>query len=325
MADRNIRWGIMGAGWISGKFASDLKHAQGAELVAVASQSAERAKSFAAEYGIPRAYDNYEEFAADPDIDIVYIGTLHPMHKDCALCCLRAGKAVLCEKPFTMNAAEAEELIQTARENNVFLMEAMWTRYLPAIVQARKWIEAGEIGEIKSVTANFSFDIGWQPEHRLLNKELGGGSLLDAGIYPISFASMVFGKQPDRIASSAHIGATGVDERFSALFVYDGDRTALLNGGVRLMMRNEAYIYGTSGYIHVPNFLAAREAFLRRADGVDISFKDKRETHGYLFEAEEAMRCLREGLLESPVMPLAETLEIMRTMDALRAQWGLQY
>lgn len=325
MSNRTIRWGIIGAGGISDKFANDLKAVPGAELVAVAAQSADRARSFADRYNIPYAYGSYEELVRRDDIDIVYIGTLHPMHKDGALLCLNAGKAVLCEKPFTMNAAEAEELIRTAREKKLFLMEAMWTRYLPTIVQTRQWISEGAIGEVKSVTANFSFDIGFQPEHRLLNKKLGGGSLLDAGIYPISFASMVFGQQPDKISSTAYIGETEVDERFSALFEYSGNRTALLNGGVRLRMVNEAYIYGTQGYIHVPNFLWSREAHLHRADGVRVSIHDDRKTHGYNYEAAEAMKCLREGRLESSIMPLDETLRIMQTLDALRHQWGLEY
>lgn len=319
-----IRWGIIGAGWISGKFAADLKHVEDAELVAVASQSLDKATSFAARYDIPHAYGNYEELLQQ-DIDIVYIGTLHPMHKDNVLQCLQAGKAVLCEKPFTMDAAEAELLIQTARDRGVFLMEAMWTRYLPPIVQSRQWIDEGQIGEVKTVTANFSFDLGWQPEHRLLNKKLGGGSLLDAGIYPVSFASMVFGKQPEQIASSAYIGETGVDERFSAMFQYDGGRTAMLNGGVRLRMRNEAYIYGTHGYIHLPEFLSSRAAYLYRDDAVSATITDERQTHGYNYEAEEAMKCLREGKLESRIMPLDETHAIMQTLDAMRKQWGLEY
>jgi len=325
MSNRTIRWGIIGAGGISSKFASDLKSVPNAELVAVAAQSADRARSFAERYDIPHAYGSYEELVSRDDIDIVYIGTLHPMHKDGVLLCLNAGKAVLCEKPFTMDASEAEVLIRTAREKKLFLMEAMWTRYLPTIVQTRKWIAEGAIGEVKSVTANFSFDIGFQPEHRLLNKKLGGGSLLDAGIYPVSFASMVFGQQPDKIMSTAYIGETGVDERFSALFEYSGNRTASLNGGVRLQMVNEAYIYGTEGYIRVPDFLWSRVAYLYRADGVRQTLHDDRKTHGYNYEAAEATRCLLEGRLESSIMPLDETLKIMQTLDAMRKQWGLEY
>lgn len=224
-----------------------------------------------------------------------------------------------------MNAQEAEELIQVARENNTFLMEAMWTRYLPAIVQTRKWIKEGKIGEIKMLTANFGFDIGWAPESRLLDKKLGGGALLDAGIYPVSFASMIFGEQPTEIKSSALIGQTGVDERFSALFEYQNGQTAQLNASVRLKLSNDAFIYGTEGYIHLPNFLGGEAAYLHRSDSDSVEFKDDRKLNGYIHEAEEAMNCLREGRKESLIMPLDETHDIMETMDALRKQWGLEY
>jgi predicted dehydrogenase len=325
MAEKKMKWGIMGPGSISRKFATDLAHSKNAELVAVASRTLEKAEVFAKDFQAARAYGSYEEFVQDKEVEIVYIGTLHPMHKDNVLQCLRAGKAVLCEKPFAMNAQEAEEIIQVARDNNTFLMEAMWTRYLPPIVQARQWIEAGSIGEVKSLTANFGFNIGWQPGHRLLDKKLGGGALLDAGIYPVSFASMIFGQQPDRITSSAHIGETGVDERFSALFEYNGGQTATLNAAVQLKLSNDAFIYGTEGYIHIPDFLFGKSAFLHRADGVKIDFIDSRKMDGYIFEAEEAMKCLREGRKESKIMPLDETLDIMQTLDSMRKQWGLEY
>ncbi|GIN56411.1 Gfo/Idh/MocA family protein [Lederbergia ruris] len=325
MTEQKIKWGIMGAGNISRKFASDLVQSENAELVAVASKTEGKATAFASEFSIERTYADYAAFVQDQDIEIVYIGTLHTQHKDCALQCLRAGKAVLCEKPFTMDAEEAEELIQVARENNTFLMEAMWTRYLPAIVQAKKWLEEGKIGEVRMLTANFGFDVGWSPNSRLLDKKLGGGAMLDAGIYPISFASFVFGQQPTEIKSSAHIGETGVDEHFSALFEYPDGKTAMLNSGVRLNLANDAFIYGTEGYIRLPNFLFGDGAFLHQSGSEVVEFQDDRKLQGYIFEAEEAMRCLRAGKLESSIMPLEETYDIMKTMDALRKQWGLEY
>ncbi|MBD2843887.1 Gfo/Idh/MocA family oxidoreductase [Paenibacillus sp. IB182496] len=315
----------MGAGNISRKFAKDLAYAEGAELTAVASQTLEKAEKFAAELSIPRAYGSYEEFLKDDNVDIVYIGTLHPMHLEGILQCLRAGKAVLCEKPFTMNAEEAAEAVRVAREHDTFLMEAMWTRYLPPLVQARQWIEAGKIGEVVQVHANFGFNAGWNPGGRLLDKKLGGGALLDAGIYPVSFASMIFGRQPDRISSTAHLGETGVDERFSALFEYDGGQTALLSGAVRLRLSNNAYVYGTEGFIHLPNFLFGPSATLHANGEEPVVFDEPREANGYNFEAEEAMRCLREGRKESAIMPLDETQAVMQTLDTLRRQWGLEY
>lgn len=325
MANRKIKWGIMGPGGISRKFASDLIHSDNAELVAVASRTEEKAEAFAKDFQVSSAYGSYEEFVQDKEVEIVYIGTLHPMHKECALLCLEAGKAILCEKPLTMNAQEAEEIVQAARENETFAMEAMWTRYLPSVVQTRKWIEEGRIGEVKSVTANFGFNAGWNPESRLLDKKLGGGALLDAGIYPISFASMIFGRQPERIMSTAYIGETGVDERFSALFEYKDGQTANLNASVRLQLSSDAFIYGTEGYIHVPNFVFAGSTFLHRSDAVSEEFKDHRKLNGYIFEAEEAMKCLQEGRTESSIVPLDETYELMKTMDEMRKQWGLEY
>lgn len=325
MAIRKIKWGILGPGGISSKFAKDLALAEGAELTAVGSRSLERAEQFAKAFNIPRAYGSYEELLNDSDVDIIYIGTLHPMHKDQALACLNAGKAVICEKPFTINAAEAEEIVRVAREKKLFVMEAMWTRYLPPIVQVREWLKEGVIGEVRLVKADFGFDIGWQPEGRLLNKELGGGALLDAGIYPISLASMVYGEQPSKIMSSVHIGETGVDEQFSVLFEYEGGRTAALNSSVRLKMTNDAFLFGTKGYIHIPNFLFGPSASLHVNGEEPVHFVDDRKFNGYKFEAEVAMECLREGRLESDIMPLDETVQIMKTMDTIRAQWNLKY
>lgn len=325
MSLRTIKWGIFGPGGISSKFAQDLAFAAGAELVAVGGRSLEKAERFAKEHQAPRAYGSLEELAADPDVDIVYIGTLHTVHRENAVALLRAGKSVLCEKPFAMNAAETSDMIQAARENGVFLMEAMWTRYLPPIRKVREWLAEGRIGEVRMLKADFGFDIGWAPESRLLDPALGGGALLDAGIYPVSFASMVFGAQPDKIMSSARIGQTGVDEQFSLLFEYEGGRTAALNGAVQLGMVSDAYIYGTKGYIHIPNFLFGKTASLHVRGEEPVHFADDREAKGYAFEAEEAMSCLREGKLESSVMPVEETLSIMGTLDAIRKQWGLRY
>jgi len=325
MSVQTIKWGILGPGWISSKFVKDLAFAEGAELVAVGGRNLEKAERFAKEYQIPRAYGSVEELTQDSEVDIVYVGTLHPIHKENVLALLRAGKAVLCEKPFTMNAAEAREIIALAREKRVFLMEAMWTRFLPPIRKVMEWIGDGKIGEVRVLKADFGFDVGWAPESRLLDPALGGGALLDAGIYPVSFASLIYGAAPSKITSSAKLGKTGVDEHFSLLFEYEGGQTASLNGAVRLDMVNDAYIYGTNGYIHVPNFLFGKSAFLHPKNGTAESIEDDREAEGYRFEAEEAMNALREGRLESSIIPLDETLAIMETLDTIRKQWGLRY
>lgn len=322
---RTVKWGIMGPGGISDNFASELKHAPGAELVAVGGRSKEKAKAFAAKHGVPRAYGSCAELAADPEVEIVYIGTLHPIHKENVLTLLAAGKSILCEKPFTVTAAEAREIVALARQRGLFAMEAMWTRYLPVIRQAREWLRSGVIGEVKLLKAEFGFDAGWNPEGRLLDREKGGGTLLDAGIYPVSLASMVFGGRPSRIQSTARIGVTGVDEQFSLLFDYEGGATASLHGSVLLDMNNDAWIYGTKGKIHIPNFLAAKEATLFVNGEEPKTVRDDRTFVGHAFQAIEAMNCLREGRLESADMTLDETVELMETLDAIRAQWNLKY
>lgn len=325
MAVQTMKWGIIGAGWISGKFVRDLAYAEGAEVAAVAARSLESAQEFADKFGIAKAYGSYEELAGDPEIDIVYIGTIHPAHKDNMLLCLQAGKSVLCEKPFTMTAAEAEEAARCAEENGVFLMEAMWTRFLAPIRQVRAWLAEDRIGEVRLVKADFGFNVGWSPDGRLLDPHKGGGALLDAGIYPISFASMIYGEQPARIESQVRIGKTGVDEQFSLLFEYNGGKTALLNAAVQLSLVNDAYVYGTKGYIHIPNFLMATTAKLHVHGEETVEHTDHREAEGYALEAEEAMNALREGKKQSDIMPVSETVAIMRTLDSIREQWNLRY
>jgi predicted dehydrogenase len=322
---RKIRWGILAAGGIARKFAEDLKRVPDAEAVAIGSRSRETAEAFAGEFGIPKAYGSYEELVRDPDVDIVYVASIHNAHKENVLLCLNAGKAVLNEKPFTVSAAETETLIRTARDKGLFLMEAMWTRYLPAIRKVREWIAEGRIGEVRSMHANFGYHAVRDPEGRLLNPHKAGGALLDVGIYPVSFASLVFGMQPERISSHAYIGDTGVDESNAMLFAYPGGRSATLQSAVQLQLDNNCDIYGSKGKIHIPNFWMAKEAVLQTSDGETERFSYDGDRIGYAFEAEEAGRCLREGLTESPDMPLDETLAIMRTMDEIRRQWGLRY
>lgn len=325
MAEKIIKWGILGTGGIASAFARDLNFAKNTEKLAVGSRTKESAEKFAMEHGISRAYGSYEELVQDIDVDAIYVATPHPFHKDNVLACLRAGKAVLCEKPFTINSGELEEIIQFARDQKLFLMEAMWTRFLPPIIKVREWIDSGEIGEVLLVKADFGFRAPWEPERRLLNPALGGGALLDVGIYPVTFASMIFGTNPERILSTAHIGETGVDEQFSIIMSYPSGKTATLNGAFRVGLTNEASIHGTKGYIRIPSFHSAKTATLYR-DGEEVeTFKDDRKCAGYTFEIEEVGRCLSQGLLESPAVPLDESLEIMKLMDEIRGQWGLKY
>lgn len=231
----------------------------------------------------------------------------------------------MCEKPFTLNAKEMEEVIHCAKNTKLFLMEAMWTRFLPALVKVRELLRSHVIGEIRQVKADFGFRGEWNPQNRLLNPQLGGGALLDVGIYSASFASMVFGVQPSRISSISYLGETGVDEQYMALFGYPGGKMAALSGAVRTETPHDAWILGTEGYIKIPDFWHAQSVILglngMETENFDLPYLGT----GYNYEAAEAMSCLRQGKLESDVMPLQESLDIMKTLDQIRAQWGLKY
>ncbi|ULO06750.1 Gfo/Idh/MocA family oxidoreductase [Paenibacillus sp. 19GGS1-52] len=321
-----VKWGILSTGWIAHQFVTDLAHASNGVAYAVGSRTQESADEFAKNHGVPVAYATYEELVNDPEVDAVYIGTPHPFHKDNVLLALRAGKAVLCEKPFTVNSGELEEIVAYAREQKLFLMEAMWARCIPAIIKIKEWLAAGRIGDVRLIKADLGFRSEWNPEGRLLNPKLGGGALLDVGIYPISFASMIFGPNPESISSTVHIGETGVDEHFSLLLSYGGGRTASLNGGIRLNLQEDAQIYGTEGRIVLPeNVVNPRSAVLYVGDKIVETFEDDRLSIGYAFEAEEVGRCLQAGLTESSAITLDESLAIMKLLDQIRASWGLTY
>lgn len=324
MTDK-IRWGILSTGWIAKKFAEGLSVLPDAEIVAVGSRVQETANAFGDRFSVPHRHASYKALAADPDVDVVYVGTPHPFHKDNSLLCLEAGKAVLCEKPFAINAGEAEEAISLAREKGLFLMEAMWTRYIPIIVKLRELLADGVIGEVRMLTADLGFRSEFDPKSRLFDPELGGGALLDVGIYPISFASMVLGT-PSHIVSMATMGRTGVDEQAGIVFGYDGGQLAILHTALQTNTAIEATVMGTKGKIRVHSPWFYGTALTLSIEGSeDEVFSLPYEGNGYNFEAAEVMRCLREDKLESDVMPLDETLAIMRTMDAIRAQWRLEY
>ncbi|MCX7773388.1 MAG: Gfo/Idh/MocA family oxidoreductase, partial [Clostridia bacterium] len=306
-----IRWGIMAPGSIAHPFVEGLITLKEAKVVAVGSRNLNRAHSFCHQYKIPRAYGSYEELASDPEIDIIYVATPHPFHKDCVKLCLNAGKAVLCEKPFTLNARDSLELAELAREKKLFLMEAMWTRFLPAMAKVRSWLKQGVIGEIRSMKADIGYRSEFDPESRLFDPSLGGGALLDIGIYAVSLASMVFGKQPDTIKSVVEMAPTGVDEQSGILFGYDKGRFASISTAIRTTFVNDAVIYGTEGYIHIPDFYHAQQAILYPKDGRKEAFGPMFTSTGYQYEALEVMSCLHEDRLESNVMPLDETVAIM--------------
>jgi predicted dehydrogenase len=320
-----LRWGIIGAGHIGRKFAIGIQASEFGRLVAVGSRTLEKAETLGKEFSAPHCYASYQAVADDPEVDAVYIGLPHPMHKDAALLGLRAGKAVLCEKPFTVNTKEARAVISLARRKKLFLMEAVWSRFLPTLTKVRQIVASGVIGEVRMVIADFSFRGAWNPEGRLLNPHLAGGGLLDVGIYPLSLSGMILG-QPLEVVSLSHIGETGVDEQAGIILKYDAGRLAVLACGVRTQSPMEARILGTEGSIHLHSVWWKGERLT-----LTVAGKPPEEMslpmvgNGYNYEADEVARCIQAGETESDVMPLDETLSQMRTMDRIRAKWGLRY
>ncbi len=324
---QEIKWGIIGCGGIAHVFAESLSALGHGILLAGASRTPGRAQAFAGKHGMERVYTDYEALVADPDVVAVYIATTHNFHFENAKLCLENGKHVLCEKPFTVNAAQMVELIALAREKNLFMMEAVWARFLPAVRKLRELLAEGVIGEVLTVKGDFSIDGSeFDKVHRLRNRDLAGGALLDLGIYPITMAAMVFGAQPSRIQSSAVIGDTGVDDRSFYLFDYDGGRRAVLSSSFTDRVPTEAVVCGTKGYIRVPNFPGTQELHIHRVGAAPETLRLAfGEGENFTFEIAEAMECIAAGKIESNLLPLSETLAVMQTMDTLRAQWGLKY
>jgi predicted dehydrogenase len=317
MTDEPLRWGIMGTGGIAGAFAEDLKLTGSGVVAAVGSRSADSADRFADRLGVGARHSSYEALANDPDIDVVYVATPHPMHHGNARLALEAGKPVLVEKPFTMNAEEARDLVALARERGLFLMEAMWTRFLPHVRHIRELLP--RLGDVVTVTADHGQWFAEDPAFRLFAPELGGGALLDLGIYPVSFASMVLGA-PDRVVGLAAPAFTGVDAQMSMLFGYASGAHAVLNCTLRAVSPTIATIIGTDARIEVEGpFYAPASFTLIPREGDRSRFEYVDEGRGLRHQADEVARRLAAGETESPHMPLDETVSIMATMDAVLA------
>ncbi len=322
---RKFRWGILGTGAIARQFVRGLRPLPGAEVFAVGSRSEASAVEFADKRNIPRRHASYDDLASDPDVDVVYVATPHPFHAENATLCLEAGKAVLCEKPFSVNAAEAERVVELARERGLFIMEGMWTRFFPLMEEVRRLVSEGDIGEVRMLNVDFGFRADPDPASRLFDQKLGGGALLDVGVYCVSFASMVLG-QPSGSVGLAHLGETGVDEQASVVLEHEGGRLANLSIGIRTATPQEATIIGTEAYIriHAP-WWRPTSMTISRPGAEDETVEVPVSGNGFNYEAAEVMRCLEAGKTESDVMPLDETLSVMRTMDRIREAWGLRY
>lgn len=305
---KTIKWGIIGLGTISRKFATGLQSAANAEIYAVASRTQDKADAFGDEFGAQKKYSSYEALVNDADVDVVYIGTPHTMHKPNTLLCLNAGKHVLCEKPFAVNASEVKEMIALAREKNLFLMDAVWTRYFPIMIKLRELLAEKAIGDVMLVQSDFGYRTGSiNPESRTYSPDFAGGALLDVGVYPIQLASMVYGKQPTDIVSQVTLGTTGVDELSVSVFKYSDYEMATMTTAVRLNTPHETRIMGSKGLISIPDWWHPTEMTVQIQGEDSQTYTYDLDGNGYNYEAEEVGRCIREGLLESDVMSLDES------------------
>lgn len=321
-----VRWGMLATGGIAHKLAQAIADSEGGTLHAVASRTLENAQRFARQWQIPRHYGSYAELVADTEVDVVYIATPHSFHYDNMLLCLNAGKHVLCEKPLTLDAAQARVCIELARSKGLFLMEAVWTRFMPAIQQAMQWVKEGAIGEVKLIQADFCLNVPFNPLHRLYAPELGGGALLDLGIYPLTFATLFLGL-PDSFTSTAHLNAqTGVDELVAMTLHYDSGALAQLSTSSRTALPVEAVIGGNKGSIKVHElFIRPDRLTLHRLGHAPEVHEVPYRSNGYLHEVEEVHNCLRANRCESTIMPLVDTLSLIKIMDAMRHSWGFRY
>jgi len=318
------RWGILATGGIAGTFVEDLALLPDAEIVAVGSRTLEAAQRFAGRYEIPRAHGSWADLAGDPEVDVVYVATPHSAHHAASRLCLEAGKAVLCEKPFTLDLATSQDLITLAGDRGLFLMEAMWMRTIPAIRRIAELVADGSIGEVTAVYADFGIGGEFDASHRLRDPALGGGALLDLGVYPVTFAHLFLGP-PQRIAALASLTPEGVDDNTGVIFGYDSGAIATLHCGIVGRSPTAATIVGDAGRIELPSPFFRPDRFTlyrdRQAEVVHVPIRG----NGMGYEAEEVMRCLADGKLESPLAPWSATLDVMRSLDAVRAQIGVDY
>lgn len=316
--------GILGAGGIARKMALTLNGMEGANAYAVASRDLQKAQTFAKEEHVEKAYGSYEEMLADEKVDLVYVATPHSHHLEHTKLCISYGKPVLCEKAFTANAKQARELLEYAKEKQVFVTEAIWTRYMPSRKIISEILESGELGELQLLSANLGYELSGV--ERLIKPELAGGALLDLGVYPINFASMFFGNEIEKVTSTCVKLESGMDAEDAMIFTYKDGRLATLHAGMLAATEQYGMIYGTKGYLiaHNINNIDKIEVFTKDRELVR-SIEVPKQITGYEYEVEACMRALEAGQLECEEMPHSETVKIMEQMDALREEWGVRY
>ena len=321
---KSVKIGFIGAGAISTSVAPTVKQIEGICCCAVAARSLERAQAFAEEYGFDKAYGSYEEMLCDPEVELVYVATPHSMHYEHMMMCLEHGKAVLCEKAFTVNAEQAEKIRKYAEDRSLFVAEAIWVRYMPSRTLIREVIESGVIGTPALLTANLSYPVSHK--ERIMRPELAGGALLDLGVYGLNFALMHFGTEIERIESSVQFTDTGVDGAESITLFFKGGKTAVLSHSIYARSDRQGVISGDKGYIIVDNINNPRAiSVYDRTDRLMQQIDVPEQISGYEYEFMECAEAVRRGEKESRSMPLDETVRVMEIMDEIRSQWGLAY
>lgn len=320
---KTYNWAILGCGNIAAKFTTELKELSNANLYATASRDLGNAEDFASKFGFEKAYGSYQEMVEDPNVDVVYIATPHNFHKEHTLLCLNHKKAVLCEKAFAINAKEVEQMIAASKENNTFLMEAFWVIFRPKYLKVKEIIASENLGKLKFVKSDFMFNGEYNPKNRLYNLDLGGGSLLDIGIYSI-FTALMFLGSPDEIKTIPHFSPTGSEESISILFGYKNGATAILTSSFDAEFKNETELCFENGIIKYDRFSSEPIVLTKHGNKQLIAFEAGPHM-GYHFEASHVMKCLDENLIESPVLPLSFSLNLMNTLDAIRKNAGIFY
>jgi predicted dehydrogenase len=324
MENKKIRWGILGAGNIAKDFVRDFPLLQNAELIAIAASDKERAKAFATAHNIPLAY-TYEELYNSTEIDAVYIATTHNFHFEQSMQCMQHGKAVLCEKPITINDTEFKKMAALSKEKNIFLMEAMWTYFLPAIQKVQQWVAEGKIGKLKVIQADFSFAVPKNLEGRMYNPNLAGGALLDLGVYPVAVATLFANGKPNSIAASGVLTETGVDATTSMLLNY-GEIIATLTTSMVARMTNKLRLFGETGHIEISDFWRAYDCKLFDKDFALVeSFDDEIKSHGFIYQMQHATDRMLNNEIESDIIPHKRSNEIQEIMTEVRRQIGFTY
>ncbi len=323
---RGIHWGILGLGKIAHKFAQDLIMAPEAKLLAAGSRSADKAAAFARDFGEVRAYSSYEDLVNDPDLDIIYIATPHALHFENTMMCLHAGKSVLCEKPIALNAQQAEQMVALAREKNLFLMEGIWTRFIPATQKVLDLLSDEAIGEIHYMKSDFGFRVSAPPESRLMDPKLGGGALLDIGIYPLYLSLLLLGK-PERMTAEAIINDRGIDVYCAMIGLFTGNVKSVMEASFLSNTSTEAFIYGSKGFIKM-------KSQFHNCRDIEVTNYETNTTEGYHFpitgngyfhEIEHVNQCLQQGKMESDLLPHSMSLSLIQHLDKIREMIGLNY